>query len=90
MDDQFALAAQLYLQGDYQATGDLLFELLDGFTELEADLLRARDRAFFWIYLAEWAAVMGVAMVCGVTLWILMVRRKLYREAVTTRHSGGG
>ncbi len=90
MDDQHALATDLYLQGDYQAAGDLLFELLDGFTDLEADLLRARDRAFFWIYLAEWTAVMGVAMACGVTLWTLMVRRKLYREASTTRHSSGG
>jgi hypothetical protein len=90
MDDQHQLAKQLYLQGEYQASGDQLFELLDEFTDLEADLLRARDRAFFWIYLAEWTAVVGVGMACGVTLWTLMVRRRLYRETSTTKHRGGG
>ena len=89
MDDRHAQASRLYLEGDYDGAGTLLFELLDEFTDLENELLQAKDRAFFWIYLAEWAGVLGVGILCGVTLWTLMIRRRLYREVATTAYSGG-
>lgn len=89
MDDRHEEASRLYLDGEYQAAGDLLFELLDEFTDLENELLEAKDRAFFWIYLAEWTGVLGVGILCGVTLWTLMVRRKLYREVETTAYRSG-
>jgi hypothetical protein len=88
MDERHEEASRLYLDGEYQTAGDLLFELLDEFTVLENDLLEAKDRAFFWIYLAEWTGVLGVGILCGVTLWTLMVRRKLYREVGTTAYLG--
>jgi len=34
--------------------------------------------------LADWA-VTGTSLICGFVLWTLMVRRRLYREVVTTR-----
>lgn len=89
LDERHDQASRLYLEGEYQAAGDLLFELLDEFTELETDLLEAKDRAFFWIYLAEWTGVLGVGILCGVILWTLMVRRRLYREVQTTAYPGG-
>ena len=89
MDDRHAQASRLYLEGDYDGAGTLLFELLDEFTDLENELLQAKDRAFFWIYLAEWAGVLGVGILCGVTLWTLMIRRRFYREVATTAYSGG-
>jgi len=33
----------------------------------------------------EWLAVTGTSMVCGFLLWLLMIRRRLYREVRTTR-----
>jgi hypothetical protein len=63
----------------------MLFELLDQFTDLEMDLLEAKDRAFFWIYLAEWLGVLGTGIICAVALWTLMIRRSMYREVSTTR-----
>lgn len=90
MDDQHEFAKQLYIQGEYQAASDLLFDLLDVFTDLETELLNAKNHAFFWIYLAEWTTILSVGVLCGVTLWTLMVRRKLYREAPTTKYSDTG
>jgi hypothetical protein len=43
---------------------------------------KAKDRALIWIYISQWMVTTAVA---GVTLWWLMVRRKLYREVTTTQ-----
>jgi len=85
MDRDYDRASRLYLEGEYQEAGDMLFELLDQFTDLEMDLLEAKDRAFFWIYLAEWLGVLGTGIICAVALWTLMIRRSMYREVSTTR-----
>lgn len=85
MDSDYGQAADLYLEGEYEASNEILASLLEQFTEVEADLMDAKDRAFLWIYLAEWASVAGVATLGGFALWTLMVRRRLYREVGTTR-----
>ena len=64
---------------------DILNPLLDEFSEVDVELMRAKDRALFWVYLIEWLAVSGTCMICAVLLWTLMIRRRLYRRVSTTR-----
>jgi len=52
---------------------------------LEAEALKLKDRALLWIYVIEWLAVTGTSMVCGLALWSVMIRRRLYREVRMTR-----
>jgi len=63
--------------------------VLDGIKEefeaLSLELIDLKDKALLWIYIAEWSAVSGTAVACGVVLWTLMIRRRLYREVGTTR-----
>jgi hypothetical protein len=63
------------------AMGDVL-DMIDGAME---EAIRVRDEVAFWIFLTEWAVVLGTSMVAGVILWTLMVRRRLYREVEITR-----
>lgn len=78
-------AASDYLAGDYEDARDILESLVDEFAGIDQDLIRAKDRAFLWIYLVEWASVLGTSMVCAYALWSLMIRRRLYREVESTR-----
>jgi uncharacterized membrane protein len=47
--------------------------------------LKAKQTALFWVYVIEWLAVTATLLLCGVVLWTLMVRRRLYREVSATR-----
>ncbi len=52
---------------------------------LEGEAMKLKDRALMWIYVIEWLAVTGTMLVCGIALWSLMVRRRLYRQVRYTR-----
>lgn len=80
-------ANSMYLSGRYEEASDALDGLLDQFTKIDQELMRAKDRALLWVYTIEWVSVLAVTMVCGSVLWILMVRRRLYREVYVTRAS---
>ncbi len=47
--------------------------------------LKARDAAAFWIFATEWCAVAGTSMLAASVLWLLMIKRRLYREVALTR-----
>jgi hypothetical protein len=36
-----------------------------------------------WVYLTEVTALTGTSMIAGTVVWMLMVKRKLYRKAST-------
>ncbi len=52
---------------------------------LEGEAMRLKHRALVWVYVIDWLAVTGTALVCGLLLWSLMVRRRLYRQVRYTR-----
>jgi uncharacterized membrane protein len=56
--------------------------------EAEAEAVRLKKRTLLWVYVIEWLVVTGTTTLCGFLLWTLMVRRRLYREVVTTRFPG--
>lgn len=81
-------ASDLYLEQDFdEALGavDRALELMD-----EAELVaeKVKNEALLWVYLIEWLAVSGTALIVGFTLWTLMIRRRLYREVKTTAFRG--
>ncbi|MBU7004226.1 MAG: hypothetical protein HXS50_01570 [Theionarchaea archaeon] len=78
-------AQQLYIEGDFESSWDVLKDVLEGFQALSEESMKLKERAFFWIYLVEWLAVTGTLLVCGMALWSLMVRRRLYRQVEVTR-----
>ncbi len=54
-------------------------------SQLGEEAIKAKDRALVWIYVVEWCAVTGTAMITGLVLYSLMIRRRLYRDVEITR-----
>lgn len=80
-------AEQAYMEGDLQTAADILDEANEKVTEISSDMMRAKNRAMFWIFVVEWLAVTATGMITGFVLWTVMVRRRLYREVQATRLS---
>ncbi len=76
---------ELYLEQSYPDALSLMNNILEDMRDLELKAVLLKDRALGWIYIIEWLVVSGASMGCGVLVWTLMVRRKLYREISTTR-----
>jgi hypothetical protein len=80
-----AMARDSYLDQEY---GEALSGIMLGNEEIEGLVekgLKARERALFWIFLVEWFVVSGASMLSGFALWTLMIRRRVYRDVITTR-----
>ena len=78
-------AELLYIAQEYDQTLSVLNEVAEEFTILSEELVELKDKALLWIYIVEWLTVSGTAIICGIVLWTLMVRRRLYREVKITR-----
>ncbi len=76
-----------YLEHRYQEASEEMEEALELANMAMDQANQAKDSALTWIYISEWLATTAVALVSGVTLWWLMVRRGLYREVTITRLS---
>jgi hypothetical protein len=74
-----------YLRDDYDAASDLFEDVHRAFDELNGKAVDEKQTVLIWVYLVEWFAVSGVALVSGVFVWMIMVKRRLYREIGTTR-----
>jgi len=80
-----AEADSLYLGQDYEAALAMLGRIMEEVRELGAEAVRIKNQALMWIFVIEWLVVTSTAIVCGLALWALMVRRRLYREVKMTR-----
>ena len=49
------------------------------------DAYDLKDRTLFWIYFIEWLTILGTTMASSTLLYMLMVRRRLYRTVDLTR-----
>ncbi len=47
--------------------------------------IEIRDEAAFWIFFTEWCVVTGTAMFTGSILWVLMIKRRLYKAVELTK-----
>jgi len=83
-------AENYYRTGQYDETSRLFEEIYSALEELSSKAAEVKDKALFWVYLAEWLAITATSLISGFVLWSLMVRRKLYREVAITRGESGG
>jgi hypothetical protein len=75
----------LYIDNEMADCYELCLDLMEDYGAIVDAALKAKDRALFWIFLAEWAIVTSTSMVVGLLVWTLMVKRRLYREVGRTR-----
>ena len=73
------------LEKRYEDAEEKMERALELVGEAMDEAQRAKDRALVWIYLFEWMVTTATALLSGVALWWLMVRRRLYREVTTTQ-----
>ncbi len=78
-------AEEFYRKDMLEDSTAMMEEALRGLQKVAADSVKAKSAALLWVYVVEWMAVTGTAILTGVTLWILMIRRRLYREVGLTR-----
>ena len=78
-------ADQAYLEGEFESATTMMDELIDQIGGLDEEAVRLKDRALAWVHITEWLVVSATMMICGVVLWLVMVRRSLYREVEATQ-----
>jgi len=74
-----------YLDQDFDAVEEEMREIFEEMADAEDEAIRIKNRAFIWIYLIEWVTVSATAVLSGVIIWALMIRRRLYRQVKATR-----
>jgi len=78
-------AVDLYLRRDYPAAITRMEQVSSEISLIAEDTVRLKDRALLWVFVSEWLVVTSVAILSGLTVWNLMVRRKKYRQVMVTR-----
>jgi hypothetical protein len=85
LEERVDLAVGHYLAQEYGAAIDVMDEVYIDVREISVDAVELKDGALVWIFISEWLVVTSVAVISGYIVWSLMVRRRLYREAESTR-----
>jgi hypothetical protein len=75
----------MYLMGEFDSAFASAEELSADLNALAARAVRLKDQVMAWVYTIEWLVVTATLLVCGGTLWLLMMRQRLYRETGSTR-----
>jgi hypothetical protein len=78
-------AEELFREDDYDGAAEIFEEIQVEWDILNAEAVRVKEAALYWVYLIEWFTVSAAALLAGTFLWYVMVRRKLYREISVTR-----
>jgi len=78
--------SRLYMDQEYESVVSKMEGLLTKMDDLQKRAVELKDQALLWIYITETLALTGTSLFAGATLWMLMVRRRLYREVGVTRH----
>ncbi len=81
-------AEKQVLNGDLEDSIDTWDQCIEEAKAAGDRAMELRDKAMLWTYLIEWFAVLGTSMICGIVLHAVMIRRKFYRQATTTRLEG--
>ena len=84
-DDQREESVEDYLGYEFAAAGELLELSLEELREASALAFKLKEQSMFWIFVIEWVTVTSTFALAGSVIWTLMVRRRLYREAKSTR-----
>ncbi len=78
-------AEEFYRQDDYDSAAEVFETIHAWWEELNGKAIEVKEQALLWVYLIEWLSVTAVALIAGSFLWLVMIKRRLYREIGTTR-----
>jgi hypothetical protein len=84
-DDKLIESRMMYLGYDFEGSLALMEEMVSDLGVISKATIEVKDQVFLTIYLIEWSVLMSTSMVTAVVIWSLMVRRRLYKEAGSTR-----
>ena len=84
-DQVLKASKEYYVSNQLERAEEEVDSALWGLERINRDSMRVKDQTFLWIYLTEWMVVTSVSLICGVAIWSLMVRRRMYRVVGITR-----
>jgi len=76
---------EAYLAQQYDGSLDLLREAKEMLLATVEHAIRLKNRALLWTYVIEWFVVLSTLIISGEFIYIVMVQRRLFREAARTR-----
>ncbi len=81
-------AEDLYLGQDIPAASEGMEGAIARIQGLIGRASELKNKALLWVYSLEWLTMTATALVAGVVLWTLMIRRRMYTEVGATRYFG--
>jgi hypothetical protein len=84
-DDKYDLSVTDYIDYDFEGARDLIESSVEDLQDASGLAFKLKDQVMFWIYLIEWSVLTATLIIAGSVVWTLMVRRRLYKEAESTR-----
>ncbi len=84
-EDILMESRRMYLDYEFEASLAMAEQLVGDLGWISEAAVRVKDQVFFSVYLIEWSILMATSMFTGVLIWTLMVKRRLYKEAASTR-----
>lgn len=85
LDEEVTAALDHYLDQDYDSAIGAMDRVSLRVGEIGERAIALKDEALLWVFTLEWLAVTSTALLTGVVLWTLMVRRRAFKPAGTTR-----
>lgn len=78
-------AMDCYVEQEYPASITLMGATASDITEITEDAVALKDEALVWVFLVEWMTVTSAGIITGIVVWSLMIQRKMYRTAGSTK-----
>ncbi|MBU7004606.1 MAG: hypothetical protein HXS50_03510 [Theionarchaea archaeon] len=85
VDQLAAQALPFYLEQRFEDALETYDEAVGMMQDLEGEVMKLKRRALLWVYIIEYLSITATALLSGVILWSLMVRRALYRQVRFTK-----
>ena len=79
------LGSEQYLDQEFTECEATFSQAFQEFRTAEERAKKLKNSALIWVYVIEWLITTSVFLISGSLLWILMARRRLYREVRTTK-----
>jgi hypothetical protein len=85
LEDQARVGSEQYLDQEFTECEATFSQAFQDFHRAEERAKKLKNSALIWVYIIEWLITTSVFLFSTSLLWILMARRKLYREVRTTK-----
>jgi hypothetical protein len=78
-------AMEHYIEQDYAGTVTAMEAMSQTILKITEEAVRLKNETMAWIYASEWLVVSSTSLITGTVIWGLLVRRRMYRKAGSTR-----